>query len=316
MHATRNIILLDGGMSLELSQRSSNRTPRRWSAEYLVEEPDLVREVHADYIRAGAKVITTNTYSSTFTRMAMVNAEGEVPRMQQIACRLAQEARDQAGQSGADIMIAGGLPPLNGTYRPDRVRAFDINLAEYRRLVELQAPHVDLFLCETMSTGEEALSAAQAACETGKPVWVSWSLQDDAPRLRSGETIEEAAAMLHKLDISALLANCSSPECIGRAMDDLVATGSPCGGYANAFTFIPLTYTPGKTREQLTTRQDLGPDIYARLVLDWVRNGASIVGGCCEVGPRHIAALRDALIQNGFVLTSRLDRGSPARATA
>lgn len=316
MQASRRIILLDGGMSLELSQRSANKTPRRWSAEYLVEEPDLVREVHADYIRAGATVITTNTYSSTFTRMAMVNAEHEVPRMQRIACELALEARDQARSSGSDVLIAGGLPPLNGTYRPDRVRAFDVNLAEYRRLVELQAPHVDLFLCETMSTGEEALSAAKAASETGKPVWVSWSLQDDAPRLRSGETIEEAAAMLHKLDISALMANCSSPESIGRAIHELVATGSLCGGYANAFTFIPLTYTPGKTREQLTTRQDLGPEIYSGHALDWVRQGASIVGGCCEVGPRHIAALRSALVQNGFAITSRLGQKNPVQATA
>lgn len=303
-------------MSLELSQRSANRTPRRWSAEYLIEEPDLVREVHADYIRAGATVITTNTYSSTFTRMAMVHAADEVPHMQRVACEIAQRARDQAGQSGADVLIAGGLPPLNGTYRPDRVRAFDINLDEYRRLVGLQAPYVDLFLCETMSTGEEALSAAQAACETGKPVWVSWSLQDDAPRLRSGETIEEAAAMLDKLNIAALMANCSSPESIGRAMDDLVATGRPCGGYANAFTFIPLTYTPGKTREQLMTRQDLGPEVYARHVLDWVRQGASIVGGCCEVGPRHIAALKEALLQNGYRITSRIGAVEAERSTA
>lgn len=253
MHVSRNIILLDGGMSLELSQRSANKAPRRWSAEYLIEEPDLVREVHAEYIRAGATVITTNTYSSTFTRMAMVGSEDEVPRLQRVACELALKARDQAGSLGSEVLIAGGLPPLNGTYRPDRVRAFDINLAEYRRLVELQAPHVDLFLCETMSTGEEALSAALAAHETGKPVWVSWSLQDNATNLRSGETIEEAAAMLDKLNISALMANCSSPESIGRAMGELVATGRPCGGYANAFTFIPLTYTPGKTRDPLSS---------------------------------------------------------------
>lgn len=315
MQAFPNIILLDGGMSLELSQRSANKAPRRWSAEYLIEEPGLVREVHADYIRAGAKVITTNTYSSTFTRMAMVNAEDEVPKMQRVACELAREARDGAGVAGSDVLIAGGLPPLNGTYRPDRVRAFETNLEEYRRLVELQAPHVDLFLCETMSTGEEALSAAQAACETGKPVWVSWSLRDNAPLLRSGETIEEAAAMLDKLSVSALMANCSSPESIGRAMGELVATSLPCGGYANAFTFIPLTYTPGKTREQLTTRRDLGPEIYARHVLDWVRQGASIVGGCCEVGPRHIVVLRDALVQNGFRLTSHLGQGRPAGLT-
>ncbi len=311
MTSPRDIILLDGGMSLELSARSTNKTPRRWSAEYLMTEPDLVTAVHLDYIRAGATVITTNTYSSTFTRMAMVHAEDEVPAMQRKACSSAREARDRAGQAGAEVLIAGGLPPLNGTYRPDRVRAFDTNLEEYRRLVELQAPHVDLFLCETMSTGEEALSAAKAAAETGKPVWVSWCLQDRSSRLRSGETIEEAAAMLDRLPIAAVLANCSSPESVGPAIADLVATGLLAGGYANAFAFIPLDYTPGKTREQLVTRQDLGPEVYARQAMGWVADGARIVGGCCEVGPAHIAALRDYLLQGGFRLTSRLS-GSAA----
>jgi S-methylmethionine-dependent homocysteine/selenocysteine methylase len=313
MPAPRDIILLDGGTSLELSARSANKAPRHWSAEYLLSEPDLVQQVHLDYIRAGAKLITTNTYSSTFTRMAMVQAQSEVPAMQRIACTLARQARDEAGPQGADVLIAGCLPPLNGTYRPDRVRAYEINLEEYRRLVELQAPHVDLFLCETMSTGEEARSAAQAASETGKPVWVSWSLQDRAPLLRSGETITEAAAMLDRLSVAALLVNCSPPEAIGPAMDELVTTGKPVGGYANAFTFIPLTFTPGKTREQLTTRQDLGPALYARHGLDWVSKGASIVGGCCEVGPAHIAALRDRLMAEGYRITSRLDAKAPAR---
>ncbi len=89
MTSPRDIILLDGGMSLELSARSTNKTPRRWSAEYLMTEPDLVTAVHLDYIRAGATVITTNTYSSTFTRMAMVHAEDEVPAMQRKACNSA-----------------------------------------------------------------------------------------------------------------------------------------------------------------------------------------------------------------------------------
>ncbi len=89
-------------------------------------------------------------------------------------------------------------------------------------------------------------------------------------------------------------------------MADLVATGLPAGGYANAFAFIPLDYTPGKTREQLTTRKDLGPDVYAQQVMGWVGDGATIVGGCCEVGPRHIAVLRDRLLEEGWRLSSRL----------
>jgi S-methylmethionine-dependent homocysteine/selenocysteine methylase len=164
-----------------------------------------------------------------------------------------------------------------------------------------------------MSTGEEARSAAMAAAESGKPVWVSWSLQDRAPVLRSGETITEAAAMLDQLSIVAALVNCSPPEAIGPAIAELIATGVPAGGYANAFTFIPLAYTPGKTREQLTTRQDLGPELYANQVLEWVSKGARIVGGCCEVGPAHIVALRDRLVSEGYRITARLDANQLAQ---
>jgi S-methylmethionine-dependent homocysteine/selenocysteine methylase len=299
MNGARDIVLLDGGTSLELLSRSQNKAPRHWSAEYLLTEPSLVRDVHLDYIRAGAKVITTNTYSSTFTRMAMVNAEGEVPRLTRVACELAREAREMADKDGEGVLIAGCLPPLNGTYRPDRVREFDVNLAEYRRLTELLSPHVDLFLCETMSTGEEARAAALAASETGKPVWVAWSLKDQHPTLRSGETIAEAAAMLDDLKISAALANCSPPELVSKAVPALVETGLPAGGYANAFAFIPLTFAPGRTKEQLTTRRDLGPARYAAFAMDWVAKGASIVGGCCEVGPDHIALIRDHLRAGG-----------------
>lgn len=302
-----NVILLDGGTGMELLNRSSNKSPRHWSAEYLASEPDLVRQVHADYIAAGARVITINAYSATFTRMAMLAEEDQVPAMQATACRLAQEARDMAGVAG--IAIAGCLPPLNGTYRPDRVRPYAVNLAEYRQLAAMQAPHVDFFRCETLSSVEEARAAATAACETGKPVWVSWTLRDDAPVLRSGESIAEAAAALADLPVAALLANCSPPETISAAMPALRAAGRPTGGYANGFTPIPADYRPGVTLAQLGRRRDLDPAGYAAHAMDWVAQGARIVGGCCETGPAHIARLRAELIAAGHRIVDALAAG-------
>lgn len=293
-----DIILLDGGMGQELLNRSRNKAPRRWSAEYLLAEPDLVRRVHGEYIRAGARVLTVNAYSATYTRMEMIDCAHEVPMLQTLACALARDAREQAGAAG--VAIAGCLPPLNGTYRPDRVRPFAANLEEYRRLAALQAPHVDLFICETMSTAEEARAAATAACETGRPVWVGWSLRDSgAPCLRSGEAIPAAFAALAGLGVAAVLANCCAPEAIAAAMQELRATGLPTGGYANGFTAIPASFLPGRTLEQLSARQDLDPDAYAAHVLGWVAQGADIVGGCCETGPAHIARLHDALLAGG-----------------
>jgi S-methylmethionine-dependent homocysteine/selenocysteine methylase len=298
----KKIILLDGGMSLELLNRSTNKAPRHWSAEYLMSDPDLVADVHYDYIMAGAKIITVNTYSATYTRMAMVDATDKVEFLQKTACELAHRARTRAGSQGAAVAIAGSLPPLNGTYRPDRVRDFDVNLDEYRKLATLQAPYVDLFICETMSTAQEARAAAQAAAEFGKPVWVGWTLDDERFTLRSGETIAQGIKAIEDLGVSAVLANCTPPETISKAMKELLASGLPAGGYANGFTSIPLAYVPGKTKEQLSTRQDLGPDRYSVFVQDWVNAGAGIVGGCCEVGPVHIAKMRDDLTRNGYTI--------------
>lgn len=297
----RKVVLLDGGMGQELLNRSENKTPALWSAQYLISEPATVLDVHREYIAAGARVITVNAYSATFTRMAMVDAVDRVPELQRLACELAQRARDGSAAAGATVAIAGCLPPLNGTYRPDRVRSFESNLDEYRRLAELQAPHVDLFICETMSTAQEARAAATAAAETGKPVWVAWSLADGgSSRLRSNETIVAARNALSGLSVDAMLANCTHPESVAAAMPELVGLGVPTGGYANGFTSIPPTFLPGRTREQLRARQDLGPQEYARFALDWVAKGATIVGGCCEVGPGHIARLRDELEACGY----------------
>lgn len=303
--SAREVVLIDGGTGMELLRRSSNKSPTHWSAEYLVTEPELVRQVHLDYIEAGAKAITINAYSATFTRMALVDAAHRVPQLQRLACELALAARDAAGARGADVCIAGCIPPLNGTYRPDRVRDHATNADEYARLAELQAPHVDFFLCETMSTAQEAHAAAAAAAAFGKPVWVAYTLQDRGPLLRSGETVGAAAAALAGLPVQAVLANCCPPESISQALPALLGTGLPTGGYANGFVEIPQTFLPGRTREQLSSREDLDPAAYARCALGWAEAGARIVGGCCEVGPAHIALLRDRLLESGFRITAQ-----------
>lgn len=301
---SHDVVLLDGGTGMELLRRSKDKTPRLWSAQYLLSEPDLVRAVHRDYIEAGARVITINTYSASYTRMDMVGEAARVPMLQQRACELALAARDDAGSRGDGVRIAGCLPPLNGSYRPDRVRDFDTNRAEYERLAALQLPHVDLFLCETLSSAEEARAAVSAVAPLGKPVWVAFTLQDDGPALRSGESVGQAVQALRGMGVAAVLANCCPPESITAAMPDLVGQGLPAGGYANGFTQIPKAFMPGKTRLTLSSRQDLDPTAYAEHAMRWWEAGAQLLGGCCEVGPDHIACLQRRLAERGARMVS------------
>nr|WP_295463055.1 homocysteine S-methyltransferase family protein [Mesorhizobium sp.] len=293
------ITLTDGGMGQELVRRSRSKPTPLWSARVLIDEPDLVRDLHAEFIEAGAKVITINTYAATPERLEREGAGELFQTLQARGIELARQAREAVG----DCAIAGCLPPLFGSYAPKLTISYDETLAIYRRIVAEQADHVDLILCETMASAEEAHAAATAACESGKPVWVSWTLADEpGARLRSGETLAEAAAAIAHLPLAARLVNCSRPETIDAALSALKALGAPVGAYANGFTATEAL-KHGGTVEVLHARHDLDPQAYADFALGWVEAGLDIVGGCCEVGPAHIAALRDRLAAGGFEIT-------------
>ncbi|CDX12728.1 Homocysteine S-methyltransferase [Mesorhizobium sp. ORS 3324] len=293
------VILTDGGMGQELVRRSKSEPTPLWSARVLIDEPELVRDLHAEFIRAGARVITINTYSATPERLAREGAEELFKPLQKRGIELARQARDDAG----DAAIAGCLSPLFGSYAPALTISFEETLGIYRRIVAEQAEGVDLFLCETMASAEEARAAVTAACESGKPVWVSWTLADHGmPRLRSGESIAAAAAALGDLPVSARLLNCCRPEAIAAALPELLALGGPVGAYANGFTSVEAL-KHGGTVDVLHARHDLDPQAYADQAIAWVEAGAQIVGGCCEVGPAHIAALRDRLVQAGHQIS-------------
>lgn len=165
--------------------------------------------------------------------------------------------------------------------------------ALYREQAEFLAPHVDLFICETLSCISEARAAVVAASKTGKPLWLSWSIEDmGAFRLRSGESIHEAWQDIAGSGISAVLLNCSPPEAITKVLPELISISDlPTGAYANAFTPIPEKWDFHGDESIPPSRKDVTPEAYATHAADWLSAGARIIGGCCEVGPAHIAQL-------------------------
>jgi S-methylmethionine-dependent homocysteine/selenocysteine methylase len=283
-------LLLDGGTGRELRRRGVPILDTIWSANALVVAPHAVLEVHLDYIAAGADVITTNTYGIIRSELAKEGIEDRYAELNRMAGALARQAREEGGRN---VAIAGSLPPLRGSYRPDLVGPLAEILPQYREQVELLAPFVDVFLCETMSSAAEGLAAATAAAESGKPVWVSWTLDENhSGNLRSGESVTQAAAAIAHLPIAAYLANCCAPESIAAAMPALAALGrGQVGGYANAFCPVPADWVMERDG-LLPLREDLDPEEYANHVAHWHADGARIVGGCCGTGPEHIARLR------------------------
>jgi S-methylmethionine-dependent homocysteine/selenocysteine methylase len=287
-------LLLDGGLGRELRFRGVEILDAIWSANGLLTAPEIVRQVHQDYIAAGADVITTNTYGVIRSGLARLDIEDRFAELNTLACDLARQARQAEGRP---VLIAGSLPPLRGSYRPDLVGPFEEIAPLYQEQAALLAPHVDLFLCETMSSAAEGRAAAWAACQTGLPVWVAWTLHEDqSGRLRSGETIAQAAAELQDLPVSGFLANCCSPESISVALPQLLATGGRwVGGYANSFQPIAEDWVIDGEKESdgtLPLRADLDPASYAQHAAAWLEAGATVVGGCCGTRPAHIAEVR------------------------
>ncbi len=285
------ITILDGSMGQELVRRGAAGPPEMWGAGALIEHPEVIRELHEEYIAAGADVITTNTYASSPHRMGLFGIPERFAELNLLACRLAQQARDA---SGREVRIAGSLGPTRGSYRPDLVAPYEVLLPEYRQMAELLAPHVDLLVCETMSTLDEARAAHDAAGTTGRPVWVAWTLENGGPdTLLSGESFAEAVAAV---PAQAFLLNCTDPETTDAALPHLAAaTDRPVGAYANAFTPIPTDWNMHEGDVPPPARTDLGPEQYAVHVKTWIDAGATIVGGCCEVGPAHIHLLHRSL---------------------
>ena len=291
-------ILLDGGMGRELRFRGVDVMTSIWSAKALIDAPQVIREVHSDFISAGSDIITINSYGIVKSNLAWAGIEDRFKELNLLACKLAQEARDA---SGRDVLIAGSLPPLAGSFRPDLVGRFEEMEPLYREQAELLAPHVDLLICETMSSIDEGRAAAAAATRTGKPVWVCWTLHEDrSGRLRSGEAIDEAVKALSDLPVSGALANCCAPESITRAMSQLVQTGMKyVGGYANTFQPIPEDWNitgDKKADGSLGLRPDLDPESYAAHADDWLKAGATVIGGCCGTRPAHIAKLKELIV--------------------
>ena len=196
----------------------------------------MVAAVHLDFIEAGARIVTVNTYTAT------------PPRLER----------------------EGIAPLFNALHRA-------------------------------------ALNAAEAAREkSGQPVWTALSVNDaDGSVLRSGEGVAEGARAAVDAGAEAVLINCSSPEAVATAMPLLAGIGVPFGGYANGFVSI-AAMQPGGTVEALEARDDLSPATYADHAMGWVAAGAVIVGGCCEIGPGHIAALGQRLAAEGHDLSSAL----------
>ena len=286
------ITILDGGMSRELLRLGAPLRQPEWSALALIESPGHVLEAHREFARAGAQVLTTNAYAVVPFHLGEERFVNDGRRLAESAARM---CRDVAEEFGA--RVAGCLPPALGSYRPE---AFDRVEAEriLSVLVEAQSAYVDLWLAETMSSIAEvelAASVVAERCDRDLPVWMSFTVDDgDGTRLRSGESVADAAAAAVGLGAAAVLFNCSHTDVMEAAIRAArSACDLPIGVYPNLFDEVEDT----AANEILhAVRADVDGGRYAGWADTWVDAGATMVGGCCGATAVHIAALSAHLV--------------------
>jgi len=282
-------LLLDGATGTELERAGVHTGLPLWSTHALIDAPDAVRDVHAAYVRAGAEIVTANTFRTqarTLERAGLPASEDLV--LTRRAVELVREAiaSEGAGPSSAapGPWVAGSLPPLEDCYAPDRVPDPKSLDREHRRQVEvLGKAGVDLLLIETMNAAREASSAVDAAAASGLPFvvsFVSWR----PGRLLSGDDL--AVAARHAIDSGARAVgvNCVPPSSLAASLECLAQTGLPLLVSPNLGEPNDAT---GFTRSESCDGEDFVAQLEAWLALPALR----IVGGCCGTTPDHVAAL-------------------------
>ncbi len=297
---SKNIVILDGGMGRELARMGAPFRQPEWSALALMEAPQFVRQAHDAFIAAGSQVITTNSYAVVpFHVGDRVFAERGAELIA-LSGKLAREAADAASTR---VKVGGSLPPLLGSYRPDLFEPVTAK-ALLEVLVAGLTQHVDFWLAETQSSIAEVELVREVVGDDPRPLWLSFTLQDNLNEqgqavLRSGEAVCDAVSAALRLSANAVLFNCSRPEvmasAVGEARQTAIQQGVDLdiGVYANAFE--PSDNKRGANEGLSEMRKDTDPQGYLSFAQEWVACGATMVGGCCGIGPEHIAALNQAL---------------------
>jgi S-methylmethionine-dependent homocysteine/selenocysteine methylase len=289
------VTVLDGGMGRELDRVGAPFRQPEWSALTMFEAPEFVTQVHESYVAAGAEVITTNAYALVPFHIGEERFASDGRRLAALAGRLACDVADR--HSG--VRVAGCLPPVMGSYRPDLFTA-DAARPLLTVLVEEQAPFVDIWLAETQSSIAEVELVREVLTAAGatQPLWCSFTLTDSLDAdgratLRSGESVADAVRAAAGLGAEVVSFNCSPPEVMEPAIREARDTVDlPIAVYANAFV---LNHGEGANATLSELRDDMIPAAYTTWADRWIDAGASIVGGCCGVGADHVSALSQHL---------------------
>ena len=294
----RKIRILDGGMGQELLARGLNPGGTLWSAKALLEKKNhsLIEEIHEDFVKKGADVIVTNTFATRRLRLKQNNLENKFEILNKQAGEIAKKIKDKYPK----VLIAGGLPPQNNTYSSDDRDENEI-FNNFKDQAKILDPYVDFFYFDVLSSIREISIAENSITEFNKPFLIGAHISEGTS-LPSGEKLSDITKKINCKNLLGLILACVSPENFKKNINEIKSIGYPFGFKINAFEKTKITgnftknlkkSNSGNPNEFLGKRNDLTPRVLKNLAKEFIVDGATIIGGCCETNPSHIKAFSE-----------------------
>ena len=286
--------VLDGGMGQELLARGMKPNGTLWSANAILDKNyhQLLSDTHRDFVKAGAEVIVTTTFTTRRKRLRDNDVEDKFEYLNKKAGQIALDVKKEF----PNILIAGGIPPQNLTYEADDRNEEEIT-KNFNEQAKLLNPYVDFFYFDVWSSIKEFKCGIEAIKEFKKPYLIGIHISEGT-NLPSGENISGIKSIIDE-QLLGIMLSCVSPENYEANLEELKSLNVPFGFKINGFiTTKPkdgytstFTKSNGNPNEFLGQREDLTPQKIGKIVKKFKDNGATILGGCCEIRPSHINAM-------------------------
>lgn len=293
-------LTVDGALATELEARGCDLDDPLWSAKVLLEQPQLIKQVHRDYFDAGAAIAITSSYQALpqgFARRGIAEAEALAPVA--LSVRLADEARNEyltENPEAGPLLVAGSVGPY-GAYLADGSEYRGDYVLTQREFKEFHRPRigalveaaVDLLACETLPSFAEAEALLALVDEFDVESWFSFTLRDGG-HISDGTPLAEVAALCGAQPrVAAIGVNCVPLNLVSPALEALRnATDKPLLAYPNSgesYDAVTKTWSRGAGANAG------GPSSLAEGAGTWHDLGARLIGGCCRTTPRDIAAV-------------------------
>jgi S-methylmethionine-dependent homocysteine/selenocysteine methylase len=282
-----NQILIDGATGTEIERRGVPMVNNAWNGGGAMTHPEIVRQVHEDYIRCGAQIVISNTFSTSRHVLKDADLEEHFELLNRRGIELAIEAR--TNMKTPNVLVAGGITHWSFTRQIPPSQQLRANIEE--QVAIMAKAGADLIMLEMMADVERMLIVLEAAQKSGLPVWVGFSchLDDDGePRLLDGPTLLEGVQAVQDKDVAVVTIMHTEVEYVEACLKVLEANWrGPIGVYAHSGRFVAPNWIFNDV---------ISPEDYVSAADSWLQQGVQVVGGCCGIGFEHIQMLKDVII--------------------